>query len=136
MRENHRAARREKRAMARGLRKASTIEERVLWQELRRNSLDGYHFRRQHVLQGFIVDFYCHQAQLVVELDGEHHQRQRAADRGRDIALARLGNQVLRFSNDLVRTDLAGVLKAIRQTISERTRPGVPLPRSGEGVRA
>jgi very-short-patch-repair endonuclease len=135
MEKNNRAARRDKRELARALRKGSTLEERILWHELRRNKVDGFHFRRQHVLVGFIVDFYCHEARLIVELDGKHHSNQKEADRERDNALRRMGNEVLRFSNELVRKDPAGVLKRIQDAVTERTRPGVPLPRSGEGVR-
>jgi very-short-patch-repair endonuclease len=135
MQSSNRAARREKREIARDLRKSSTFEEDVLWQELRRNQLDGFHFRRQHVLAGFIVDFYCHKARLVVELDGKHHLDQREADQERDNALKRMGNVVLRFPNALIRQNPAEVLARIREMAGERTQPGVPLPRSGEGVR-
>ena len=55
---------------ARELRRRMTTEEKALWQRLRANRLDGFHFRRQQVIDGFIVDFYCHAASLVVETDG------------------------------------------------------------------
>ena len=135
MRDNHRSARRSKRAIARHLRKHATVEERILWQELRRNQLNGFHFRRQHVLAGFIVDFYCHEARLVIELDGNHHEKQETADQERDFALGRIGATVMRIPNHQVREDLARVLERIEEAVTERTRPGVPLPRSGEGVR-
>lgn len=75
---------REKKALARELRARSTPEERILWRYLRRNQLNGFHFRRQHVLAGFIVDFYCPAARLIVELDGSYHHEQVEADRQRD----------------------------------------------------
>ena len=135
MEDKHRAARRNKREIARHLRKTATVEERILWNLLRRNQLEGFHFRRQHALTGFIVDFYCHEARLIVELDGSHHEALREADQERENALRRSGNHVLRFSNAIVRKDVAEVLAKIRETALQRTRPAVPLPRSGEGVR-
>ncbi len=61
---------------ARQLRREPTREEALLWERLRRNQLDGLHFRRQQIIDGFIVDFYCHAAGLVVEVDGPIHTRQ------------------------------------------------------------
>jgi very-short-patch-repair endonuclease len=78
---------REKRQLARELRRRSTPEERILWQHLRRNQITGWHFRRQHVLSGFIMDFYCPAARLAVELDGVHHVEQREADEQRNAIL-------------------------------------------------
>jgi very-short-patch-repair endonuclease len=51
-----------------------TAEERLLWEALRRNTIDGLHFRRQQVIAGFIVDFYCHSAALAIEVDGAFHR--------------------------------------------------------------
>ena len=65
----------EKLQRARELRRDMTTAEKLLWQELRANKL-GVHFRRQQVIQGFIVDFYCHKAALVVEVDGDIHDLQ------------------------------------------------------------
>jgi very-short-patch-repair endonuclease len=59
----------EKLERSRQLRREMTPAEKILWQELRGNKL-GVHFRRQQVIAGFIVDFYCHKAGLVIELDG------------------------------------------------------------------
>ncbi len=56
-----------------------TPAEKILWEELRANKL-GVHFRRQQVIQGFIVDFYCHQAGLVVEVDGDVHDLHKEED--------------------------------------------------------
>ncbi len=55
-------------------RRQMTPEEKILWQRLRANRLNGLHFRRQQIIDGFIVDFYCHSAGVVVEVDGEIHQ--------------------------------------------------------------
>ena len=57
-------------ARAKELRRNPTPAERLLWAHLRRNQLGGYHFRRQQVISGFIVDFYCHRAAVAIEIDG------------------------------------------------------------------
>ncbi len=69
-----------KHARAREMRTAPTAEEELLWQRLRRNALGGFHVRRQQVIDGFIVDFYCHATGLVVEVDGAIHDQQASYD--------------------------------------------------------
>jgi len=95
------------------LRGRMTPEERVIWQELRGNR-SGAHFRRQQVLAPYIVDFYCHAARLVVEIDGSPNRAQQGYDRMRDDYFMRCGIRVLRLSNVSVRKDLASVIVAIR----------------------
>lgn len=73
---------------AKELRRDMTPEERVLWQELRLLRQRGYAFRRQQVIAGFIVDFYCHNAALVVEVDGGIHDQQQEYDAERDAKIA------------------------------------------------
>jgi very-short-patch-repair endonuclease len=124
----NRHARRQKQTVARQLRQHATTEEHLLWEQLRTNKLGGVHFRRQHVIQGFIVDFYCADAKLVIELDGAHHLKQQDADREREVVLRRQGNSVLRFPNEMIRSDIAAVLRTIRMVISDRTRPSLPSP--------
>jgi hypothetical protein len=60
----------EKAAFARQLRRSMTVAEQILWERLRSNRLQKMHFRRQQVIRGFIVDFYCHASRLVIEVDG------------------------------------------------------------------
>jgi very-short-patch-repair endonuclease len=67
--------RRDQLDQAKALRRRMTPEERTLWHRLRTNKLDGLHFRRQHAIEGYVVDFYCSAAQLAIELDGPAHQR-------------------------------------------------------------
>jgi very-short-patch-repair endonuclease len=98
------------------LRERMTPEERVIWQELRGNRL-GAHFRRQQVLAPYIVDFYCHAARLVVEIDGSPHRAQQGYDRMHDDYFMRCGIRVLRLSNVSVRNDLASVTFAIRAAL-------------------
>jgi very-short-patch-repair endonuclease len=108
-----------KQSRARDMRIAPTAEEEMLWQRLRRNAL-GHHFRRQQVIDGFIVDFYCHAAGLVVEVDGAVHEQQASYDHERDAILKARGLRLLRISNDRVETDLRGVLDEI---LRELTKP-------------
>ena len=105
------------------LRGRMTPEEHVIWQELRGNRL-GAHFRRQQVLAPYIVDFYCHAARLVVEIDGSPHREQQGYDKMRDDYFRRCGIRVLRVSNASVRNDLASVIAAIRAALRRR----VPNP--------
>jgi len=98
---------------AKELRRRMTVPERILWRHLRTNRLDGLHFRRQQVIDGFIVDFYCHRAGLVVEVDGKVHEGRTAYDRERDRVLAAHGLRVLRIRNEEIRQDLPAVLARI-----------------------
>ena len=70
-------------AQAKALRRQMTPAEKLLWRRLRRNQL-GYHFRRQQVIAGFIADFYCDTARLVVEVDGGVHEQQADYDESRN----------------------------------------------------
>ena len=70
----------DKLSAAKELRSNMTDAEHMMWEAVRRNSLDGLHFRRQHVIAGFIVDFYCHAARLIIEIDGPVNEEQRYHD--------------------------------------------------------
>jgi very-short-patch-repair endonuclease len=95
------------------LRGRMTPAAQRLWRVLRGNGLHGYHFRRQQLLEGYIADFYCHSARLVVELDGPIHTERAAEDAARDNVLGLAGAHVLRFSNDEVLRRLPHVLARI-----------------------
>ena len=82
---------------AKELRRQMTPEEKILWQHLRTNQLNGFHFRRQQIIDGFIADFYCHAARLVIEVDGKIHQHQADYDAERDRVLSARGLQLLRI---------------------------------------
>src|SRR5271156_6138351 len=88
--------------VARRLRGAPTSAERVLWRELRKKQIGAFRFRRQVVLCGFIVDFACYEARLVIEVDGATHSTAQEIERDatRDARLRMAGNAVLRFTND------------------------------------
>ncbi|MEW6084846.1 MAG: endonuclease domain-containing protein [Chloroflexota bacterium] len=94
-----------------------TPAEKILWAGLRANKL-GVHFRRQQVIQGFIVDFYCHRAGLVIEVDGDIHDLPKEEDERREKVLSALGLRVVRFGNDEVVRDVSAVVGRIREAIS------------------
>lgn len=95
------------------LRQQMTKEERILWGFLRRNGLYGLHFRRQQVIDGYIVDFYCHAANLVLEIDGAVHDYQTEKDKERDRILMDKGLKVIRIKNEEIRNDIHNVLVKI-----------------------
>lgn len=99
---------------AKTLRKNMTEEERILWVKLRENQL-GYKFRRQYVIDNYIVDFICLEKRLIIELDGSQHFKPNAIhdDRKRTYHLAQKEFQVLRFTNSEIRQNLNDVLKII-----------------------
>src|SRR5271154_1818722 len=114
-------ARPEKLRRARLFREAPTSAEAILWQGLRRRFVGGLRFRRQHVIAGYIVDFYCPSLRLAIEVDGGVHEARRERDSRRTAHLARIGTTILRVENSRVHADLAGILAHLAE-ISERLR--------------
>ncbi|WP_414566109.1 MULTISPECIES: endonuclease domain-containing protein [unclassified Anabaena] len=106
---------------AKELRRQMTPAEKILWQYLRGNRLNGLHFRRQQIIDGFIADFYCHAAKLVIELDGKIHEQQAEYDAERDKVLSARGLRFLRIKNELVQQELAQVLLLISQVCCKET---------------
>ena len=98
---------------AKELRQKQTPAEQMLWQCLRANQLHGAKFRRQHNIGQYIVDFYCHAAKLVIELDGGIHELQKDRDSDRDTYLKSNGLQVLRIQNEEITQNLPQVLQTI-----------------------
>ena len=86
--------------LAKEMRRQMTPAEKILWEHLRANRLHGLHFRRQQIIDGFIVDFYCHAASLVIEVDGKIHEQQIEYDLERDKILSARGLRLLRFENE------------------------------------
>jgi very-short-patch-repair endonuclease len=103
---------------AKELRREMTPAEKLLWQEVRARKL-GVRFRRQQVIQGFIVDFYCHKAALVVEVDGDIHDLRQEEDARRQKALSELGLRVARFGNDEVVRNVSVVVGQIEVLIAK-----------------
>ena len=110
---------------ARRMRKQPTPQEKIVWDQLRANKL-GVHFRRQQVVAGAIVDFYCHSAALVIKIDGSVHEKLKPFDRVRDLNLERQGFRTIRFTNDEVESDLASVMARIQ--IALKPNPLAPFP--------
>ena len=99
--------------IVREMRHKPTEAENLLWQKLRNCQLSGYKFRRQHNIERFIVDFYCAEANLVVEVDGPVHQYQKNEDEIRQQYIESQGLKLIRFTNDAVLNDMEQVLKQI-----------------------
>ena len=99
----------------RELRQESTKAEKLLWSELRNRKLNGLKFRRQHPLDKFIVDFYCNEKKLVIELDGGVHDEKinKDYDEARTAMLAGLNIIVLRFKNEDITNNLKEVIRKI-----------------------
>ncbi len=124
-------------ARVRELRKEQTDPEKLMWSLLRNRALDGAKFRRQHPHKGYILDFYCHDAKLAIELDGSGHLKdsQMRHDEKRTKILEEEGIKVLRFWNSDVSNDTETVLGEIWAALDERggfPHPN-PLP-GGEGT--
>ncbi len=98
------------------LRNNSTAPEAILWLMLQKSQLQGRKFRRQHSVDNYILDFYCPQEQLAIELDGAHHYTLAGSenDTERDAHLASLNIKVLRFENRLIFENIEGVLEEIQ----------------------
>ena len=106
----------EKLQRAKELRREMTPAEKILWDEIRANKL-GVHFRRQQVIAGFIVDFYCHKAGLVVEVDGDIHVLQQDKDARRENVLSELGLRIVRFKNDEVVKEVSQVVGKLSELL-------------------
>ncbi|MEH2024730.1 endonuclease domain-containing protein [Nostoc sp.] len=99
--------------LARQMRGEPTPAEKLLWQKLRDKQILGFKFRRQQTIDRFIVDFYCNEARLVVEVDGEIHDYTQEEDAIRQEFLESLGLQIVRFRNEDVLERMEGVLQDI-----------------------
>jgi very-short-patch-repair endonuclease len=99
---------------ARELRKQMTSAESKLWERLRNRRLNGLKFRRQHPLGPFVADFYCPAHRLVVELDGDIHDKQIDAYLVRAQKIMDHGYSIIRFKNDEIENDIETVLASIK----------------------
>ena len=108
----------------RELRKHQTGAETFLWQLLRDRRMLGFKFRRQHQIGRYIADFYCREAQLVIECDGAIHDRneQWQHDQARDAYLTQQGIRVVRLSNDQILAETETVLEEIANCLSAAAR--------------
>src|SRR5881398_1657478 len=110
---------------ARQLRKGATQHERILWRQLRNRQLQGWKFRRQHPVDRYIIDFYCPEARLAIELDGAGHNfaSRESLDQERTSFLASKNILVLRFWNHQINWELDSVLETIWSTLKRRGNP-------------
>lgn len=106
---------RKARKMARNM----TLPERLMWDALK-SGIHGVSFYKQEPMYGYIVDFWCPKARLVVEVDGPMHEKQRGYDRKRDKVMEDEGLAVLRFSDGAVKRNLAAVRAVVSKTVAER----------------
>ena len=113
-------------------RKQPAEAENILWQDLRNRKLDGYKFRRQHPIAGFIPDFVCLDKKLMVEIDGGYHnsEEQKKNDEQRTLWLTEHGYRMIRFTNEEVLQQLSTVLQKLREALSfGGARPEDPIGR-------
>jgi very-short-patch-repair endonuclease len=104
---------------ARKLRNNSTLTEIMLWQQLKGRQIRGYDFHRQKPLGKYIVDFFCNELNLAIEVDGESHFGKQDYDALRQNELEKLGVLILRFSDMEVRYNLEGAVKSIEKWIDK-----------------
>ena len=115
---NHWRASREMQLRARELRKEMPPAEVHLWQAIRYGQVDGVHFRRQHAVGSYILDFYCAKSKLAIEVDGSQHMEQERYNTERSRWLEEeKGIRVIRFANQDVLWNLEDVLEQIREAL-------------------
>ena len=109
-------------ARARELRREGTVPEIFLWSILRNRQVENLRIRRQHDVPPYVVDFYCPEAKLVIELDGESHVGRANYDDRRTAFLMSEGVSVIRFTNDEVLQSIEAVVDAIARAAQDRVR--------------
>ena len=121
-------AKREIFEFAKELRKSETDAEKILWKALRNRRCDGLKFRRQHPVKEFIIDFYCHEFFLGVEVDGSIHENEyvKEYDLNRQAEIENLGITLIRFTNEEVLNSLSRVLNDIKEKVKELQNAQIP----------
>ncbi|MFA4843385.1 MAG: endonuclease domain-containing protein [Candidatus Margulisiibacteriota bacterium] len=132
-----------KKVFARQLRSDQTDAEKLAWMQLRDRRCYGLKFRRQHVIEGFVVDFYCDQIALAIEVDGGIHKRRREYDEARDDVICSKGVSIIRIENEAVAQNRNIINKKVKsflirnkipfQNPSPSGRGSLALPKIGEG---
>ena len=110
---------------AKELRKKETEAEKAFWKAVRLRRLDGLKIRRQHPVKQFILDFYCHEYLLGIEIDGSVHENEEAKDYdlNRTAEIENLGITILRFKNEEVLSKLPKVINEIRKKVEQLKNP-------------
>jgi very-short-patch-repair endonuclease len=106
--------------LARHMRHTPARAEDVLWQRIRNRQIGGVKFRRQHAIEGFVVDFVCIERRLIIEVDGDIHEEpdQQAYDQQRQAVLESRGFRVLRFTNEEVLHSIEAVTEVIGEGVA------------------
>ena len=107
--------------IARNLRNNSTLSEVLLWQQLKGRQMRRFDFHRQKPIDNYIVDFFCPELMLAIEIDGDSHDIKLEEDARRQRILESLGVRFLRFQDRDVKQNMAGVLKVIEDWIDKHT---------------
>ena len=118
-----------KKQFARQLRKDETKAEKLVWETIRDRKLMGLKFRRQHVVQGFVLDFYCQEARLGIEIDGSVHYKRKDYDRLRQDIIESKGINLVRIKNLQILNNKGSILNTVRKAVANHLPP-LPL---GEG---
>ena len=118
---------------ARQLRSTPTDAVIRLWSRLRRKQLDGFRFRRQQPIGPYIVDFFCPEVKLVIEVDGGQHNVEEVKDKKRSRWLEERGYRVIRFWNNDVLSNTDGVALTVLEELRSCRPPSLPSPSRGEG---
>ncbi len=126
-----REVRQAKKQFARTLRKRQTLAEKLIWELLRQRKFKALKFRRQHVVEGFILDFYCHELRLGIEVDGPIHLKQKEYDQARQEIIESKNITVVRITNDEVSKYREQTLQRLEEILLNHSTP-LPL---GEGQR-
>jgi very-short-patch-repair endonuclease len=100
------------------LRLNQTEAEEILWYRLRNRNLNGFKFRRQYVLYGYIVDFVCLREKLIIELDGGQHAERKIYDKKRSKLLEANGFRIIRFWNNELLSNIECVLETIYDALT------------------
>ncbi len=105
---------------ARKLRNNSTLAEVVLWDEvLKQKQLKGYSFLRQRTIGNYIVDFFCKELKMIIELDGAIHRFQQSKDKYREDNLRKMGYNIIRFHNEEILKNIHNVRISLELYIEE-----------------
>ena len=120
---------------ARKLRNNATFSEALLWRHLKGKQILGFDFHRQKPVDEFIVDFFCSELCLAIEIDGNSHNEKFDADIARQCRLESLGVRILRFLDDDVKNNVQGVMMKIENWIKKHTPPRKAGHPSREGIR-
>jgi len=122
--------------LARNLRVNLTPAENILWQKLRNRQLGQFKFRNQHPIYRYILDFYCFECKLAIEIDGDIHENKKDYDQDRDNFLKSLGIETMRFTNDEITGNIDKVIENILSKllfIKNKTSQRPPLGDLGWG---